>query len=57
MLRAVPAKTVKGEIKVVDVPTDKKVVSEAELMTNLGYVIKSSCIDEMIEKVISQHIV
>ena len=40
MLRAVPAKTVTGDIKIVDVPTGKKLISEAELMTNLGYVIK-----------------
>lgn len=54
MLRAIPSKTVKGDIKIVDVPTNKKLISEAELMTNLGYVIKSNCIDEMIEKIISQ---
>ena len=53
MLRAVPAVTVKGELKVVDVPTDKKLVSEAELMTNLGYVIKSECILEMLNEKVS----
>ena len=57
MLRAVPARTVKGDIKIVDVPTGKKLISESELMTNLGYVIKSSCIEEMIEKVVPLHMV
>ncbi len=50
MLWGVPAVTVKGELKIVDIPTERKVVSETELMTNLGYVIKSSCIYEMISK-------
>ncbi len=52
MLRAAPTITLKGEIKVVDVPTDKKMISEAELMTNLGFVIKCECIREMVETVI-----
>lgn len=54
MLRAIPSKTVKGDIKIVDVPTSKKLISEAELMTNLGFVIKSDCIAEMIDKITSQ---
>ena len=48
MLRAVPKRTVTGEIKIVDIPTVKQLVSEAELMTNLGYVIKWNSIEDMI---------
>ena len=45
---AVPKKTVEGELKVVEAPTSKKIVSEAELMTNLGFVIKAERVNELI---------
>lgn len=49
VLYAMPARSLQGEIKIIDVPTDRKLVSEAELNTNLGYVIKVERIQELLE--------
>lgn len=45
----VPKLTVEGKLKVVEAPTSKKVISEAELMTNLGFVIKAERIRELLK--------
>ena len=47
----VPRKSVKGELKIVEAPTNKKLVSETELMTNLGFVIKAEKVKELINTI------
>lgn len=49
ILYAILLKTLQGEIKIIDVPTSKKIVSELELNTNLGCVIKVERIRELLE--------
>ena len=49
VVHAVPRRTVEGELKVVEAPTSKKVVSETELMTNLGFVIKAERVRELLK--------
>ena len=49
VLYGVPKFTVEGELKVVEVPTSKKVVSEVEIMTNLGFVIKAERVRELLK--------
>ena len=46
ILYAGPTMNANGEITVVDIPTQQKVISRTSVMTNLGYYIKS---EELLE--------
>ena len=55
ILFAGPTINTQGEISIIDIPTQQKIISQTSLMTNLGYYIKASELIEfknIIEKII-----